>query len=440
LPGTCRRCLEDNLSVSEPAPRPANDRGMEHVATEAGSPAWRRDFSNLWTGLAVSQLGTAISGVALPIIAVTVLQASTLQVAILAVMAPVTAALVSFPAGTFVEFHRKRPVMIAVDLIRLVTMASIPVAAVLHVLEFWQLCAVSAVVSVAGIVFASASQANLVDLVSRENIVECNGRLQSTNWLTLSAGPAVGGWLVSLLTAPGAVAADAVSFIASAVAVWRIRTPEPVPPQRTPSVGKLREATGGLRFAWHDARLRRVLISWVVFAGCVGMTGPVSTVFLLRDRHFTAFEYGMIYGIASVGGFAGSRLTKRAVDRFGIGRTLYWGSVIRAPWYVLIPLAGPGIGGVALCSVSMTGVLIFSALANSAMGSMRQILTPDRLMSRVVTLWSFATSIGKPVFILAGGQLAASFGTRPVLFAVPVVILLSALILPKDNNQRIAEA
>ena len=404
--------------------------------SETESPERQRDFRHLWAGLGVSQLGTAISGVALPIIAITVLHSSTFQVAILAVMRPVTAALISFPAGTFVEFHRKRPVMIAADLIRLITMASIPIAAILHVLAFWQLCAVSVVVTVATIAFSSASQANLVDLVSREHVVERNGQLQSTNWLNLSAGPAIGGWLVSWLTAPGAVAADAVSFVASAVAVWRIRTREPAPPQRTPTVGHLREATEGLEFAWHDAQLRRLLISWVVFAGCVGMTGPINNVFLLRDRHFSPFEYGMIMGIASVGGFAGSRLVKPTVNRLGIARALYWGSVLRAPWYVLIPLAGPGLGGVALCSVSMSGVLIFSALANSAMGSLRQILTPDRLMSRVATLWSFSTAIGQPVFILAGGQLAASFGTRPVLFAVPVVVLLSALILPRDEHPR----
>ncbi|MFK4082533.1 MFS transporter [Kribbella sp. NPDC020789] len=396
-------------------------------------PVWRRDFDNLWSGLAISQLGSAISGVALPIVAVTVLQASTLQVALLAVMAPVTAALISFPAGTFVEFHRKRPVMIAADLARLISLGSIPVTAALGVLTFWQLCVTSVIGAVANIAFSSASQANLVDLVGRDHLVESNGRLQSTNWLTLSVGPALGGWLVSLISATGAVAADALSFIGSAFAIWRIRTPEPAPPPRTESVGRLRQMTEGLHFAWREPRLRKLLISWVVFAGCVGMTGPVNSIFLLREQGFSALQYGLIMAIGSVGGFLGSRLTKPAVDRFGIGRTLYWGSVLRAPWYVLVPLAGSGVGGVVLCSVSMTGVLIFSALANSAMGSLRQIITPDHLMSRVSTLWSFSTAVGQPVFILVGAQLATWFGTRPVLFAVPVVILLSALILPRGE-------
>lgn len=399
---------------------------------------WRRDFSNLWAGLAVSQLGTAISGIALPVVAVTVLQASTLQVALLAVVPPVTAALVSFPAGTFVEFHRKRPMMIAADLSRLVVMGSIPIAALLHLLTVWQLCVVSVIGSVANIAFSSASQANLVDLVGRDHIVESNGRLQSTNWLTLSVGPAIGGGLVGLLSATGAVAADALSFVASAVAVWRIRTPEPAPPKRTRGVGRLRQATEGLEFAWTDRRLKKLLIGWILFAGCVGLTGPVNSIFLLRERHFTAFEYGMIWAVASVGGFVGSRMTKRVVDRFGIGPTLYWGSIFRAPWFVLIPLAGPGIWGVVVCSISTTAVLVFSSVANSAMGSLRQILTPDALMSRVATLWSFSTAVGQPVFILVGGQMAASFGTRPVLFAVPVVILLSALLLPKDATESAA--
>lgn len=403
---------------------------------KASRPAWRHDLGRLWAGLAVSQLGTAISGVALPIVAVTVLHATTLQVAALAVIPPITTALIAFPAGTFVEFRRKRPMMIAADLTRLLTLGSVPVAAMLHLLTLGQLCLVAMIGSVANIVFSSASQANLVDLVGRDHVVEANGRLQSTNWLTLSIGPAIGGGLVSALSAAGAVAADALSFIASAVAVWRIRTPEPAPPAPTDTASRFHQATEGLRFAWGDRRLRRLLLSWVVYAGSAGLTGPLNTIFMLRERHFSALDYGLIMAIGSVGGFIGSRLTKPAVDTFGIGHTMYWGSILRAPWFLLIPLAGTGIAGVAVCALSTAGTLVLSAAANSAMGSLRQILTPDALMSRVATLWSFATTIGQPAFILLGGQLAASWGTRPILFAIPVIIMISAFLLPCDLTDR----
>lgn len=390
-----------------------------------------RDFQRLWSGLAVSQLGSAVGGVALPIVAVNVVHASTFQISVLAAFTAVTTALLAFPMGSYVEFRRKRPVMIAADVARFASLGSIPLAGLVHGLTFAHLCVVAVIDATCGIAFAGAAQAHLKALVSPDRLADANGRLESTNWLRMSVGPSLGGALVGFLSALGTLVIDAVSFLASALAIRLIRQPEPAPPPRDARGSRRSELAGGLRFVWGHAALRRMLISWVCFTGAIALSGPVTTIFYLRDLHFTAFEYGLLMGLPSLGGFFGARLTRRTVARFGPVRALWWASMLRGPWNFLIPLAGPGVLGLIQCGVGFFGLLFFAAMANSTMSSYRQLATPDHLMARVSTLWSFATTVAQPVFILLGGLVATQLGARLTLAVSTALMCGTAFLLPR---------
>ncbi|GAA2759025.1 MFS transporter [Actinopolymorpha rutila] len=392
-----------------------------------------RDFQRLWAGLAVSQLGSAVGGVALPIVAVTDVHASTFQISLLAGFTAITTALLAFPMGNFVEFRRKRPVMITADVARFVSLASVPLAGLSHALTFAQLCVVAVVNATSGIAFGGAAQAHLKALVSTERLVDANGRLESTNWLRMSVGPSLGGALVGLLTALGTLLIDAVSFLASALAIRLIRQPEPAPPVRDSERSRRSELAGGLHFVWGHPALRNMLISWVCFAGAIAMSGPVTTIFYLRELHFTAFQYGLLMGLPSLGGVAGARLTRRMVARFGSVPVLWWASVLRGPWNFLIPLAAPGLIGLVQCAVGFAGLLFFAAMANSTMAGYRQLATPDHLMSRVSTLWVFATTVAQPLFILVGGLTAAQLGSRVTLVVSAVLVCGTAFLLPRHE-------
>jgi MFS family permease len=391
---------------------------------------WRNgDFSRLWAGLAVSQVGSAVGGVAMPIVAVTVLGASTFAVTLLTAVAAATTAVSALPLGRAVEFRRKRPVMVAADLLRFGSLASIPVAYAFDVLTIGQLALVTALNALGMIVFVSASQAHLVNLVGREELPEANGRLQSTNWIALSVGPSAGGALVGLLGAPVTLLVDAVSFLGSALAVWRIRTPEAAPPDREQHSSIRRQATAGIEFIAGHRSLRIQLISWILFAGCVGLSSPLTAVLYLRDLRFTAFEYGLIMGIPSLAGFLGSFLSGRLIGRFGLAPTIKWASLARCPWAFLPPVVMAGSLGVALATVSFAGVLLFSSIANSAMTTYRQKVTPDQLMTRVATAWSLATSVAQPLLIAVGGAVATVLGLRVTLAAAAAMMLVSAMLL-----------
>ncbi|MEV0619388.1 MFS transporter [Nonomuraea sp. NPDC050404] len=394
----------------------------------------RRDFRLLWTGTTVSQLGSAVGMVALPVVAVTVIDASAFQVALLAALTAVTTALLAFPLGTHVEFRRKRPIMITTDVVRCVSLASVPMAAALSVLTFAQLCVIAVVNASCQIAYNAAAQSHLKALVSGPGLVEANSRLESTRWLGISVGPSAAGGLIGVLGPVGALVIDAVSFVFSGLAVRALRTPEPEPPVREPKASRRAELFAGLGFAWRHPALRPMLVSWVMFAGASSMAASVSAVFYLRDLGFDAWQYGLIMGVPSLGGFAGAHLAPRLVARLGSVRALWWASMLRGPWYFLIPLAVPGTPGLLMCGFGFGMVLLFAGAANSTMTSYRQQQTPDELMARVGALWSFATTVTQPLFILLGGLVATWADSRVTLYAAAALMCAAAPLLPRRDR------
>jgi MFS family permease len=402
------------------------------VTTEHLPIRGHSDFRRLWTGRAISQFGSDIGAVALPLIAVTVLHASAFQVTVLAAVAAVSTLLLSFPIGSFVEYRRKRPVLVVADLVRAAALASVPLAALLHRLTFTHLCLIAAINTCCQIAFASASVAHLKALVPADRLVDANSRLEGTTWLSLTVGRSAGGVLVAVLTALGTLLVDAVSFIVSALAVLRLRAPEPSPPQRH-TTNRREDLLAGFTFTRTDPYLRRLLLSWIVFAGASGMSSPVSTVFYLRDLHFTPWQYGLLRGLPSLGGFLGSRVVRASAARWGTTRVLRYASLIRALWFALIPLAPAGVPGLVVAGVAFSGMLFFSSIANSTMSTYRQLRTPDTLQVRVSVLWSFATTLTQPLFILLGGVLATAVGNRPTLLGAAVVMASSTVLLPRRS-------
>ncbi|MEV4572497.1 MFS transporter [Nonomuraea jabiensis] len=393
-----------------------------------------RDFRRLWAGTTVSQLGSAVSMVALPVVAITVLDASAFQVALLSVIQAVTIVVVAFPAGRYIEFRAKRPIMIWSDIARCILLFSIPIAAFSGWLTFAHLC-VAALVNAAGQIASSgAAQAHLKALVPAERLMSANSRLESTRWLSVLVGPSLAGPLIGALSAVGALIVDAVSFVVSAWSIRSLRTPEPQPPAREPSPSRRAELFAGWSFVRGHPVLRRMFASWLVFAGASAMATPLSSLFYLRDLGFTPWQYGLLMGLPSLGGFLGARLAPGMGRRFGLVRGLWWVSLWRGPWYALIPLASPGTAGLLLCGFGFAGVLFFSGLANSTMTTYRQLGTPDHLLARVSTLWIFATNVTQPLFIAFGGLVASTLGTRAGLFLVAAFMCGSGLFLPRRSE------
>lgn len=343
-------------------------------------------------------------------------------------------ALLALPFGSWIEFGRKRPAMIAADLVRFAALASVPAAAALHLLTLTQLYVVSVVQSTAFVAFTAASGAHLKALVDPAGRVVATSRLESTDWICWSICPPLGGLLVGAFGATTAMLVDAVSFLGSALGVRRIRRPEPPPP--VPETPRKRDLSAGWRYLLAHPILRPLFLNAMLFGGGVLLVSPLETVLMLRDLGFAPWAYGLVLGLPCLGGVLGARLAPRLQARFGVHRVLRYGGIARTPWLLAIPFAGPGPAGVALLLVTNFCLLFAAGVFNPAFAAYRLDVTPDGVLARVITAWSISSRTVKPLFIAAGGALAAITDVRTAIGVGGAVCLLSVLLLPRGKRER----
>jgi MFS family permease len=389
-------------------------------------PSLSLDFRRLWAAYAISAIGSGIGYGALPLIAVLVLDVSTFQVSLLAALSAVAGAALALPMGDFIEQRRKRPVMIAADVVRFVALLSVPVAVAFDALTYPQLCVVGVVQAAALIAFTAASGAHLKALVPAEGRAEANSRFESTTWTALSVGPPIGGALVSLVGAPLTLAIDAVSYLLSAIGVRRIREPEPEPVRHQSG----RDLTAGWRYIWRARGLRSLFWNSQLFGGPVMMVAPLLPVLMLRDLHMQPWQYGLVAGLPCLGGVFGAWLAPRLTRRLGLHRMLLVFGVLRTPWLLLLPLATPGVGGFVLLIVAETLLLVAAGAFNPSFSTYRMDVTEDGFMARVFTSWSITSRSVQPAFMAAGGVLAGLTSLRMAMFVAGGLCLISAFVLP----------
>jgi MFS family permease len=388
------------------------------------------DFRRLWGAYAVSELGTALSLGALPLIATLVLHASVLEVSLLAALGGVAGAALALPLGPWIEIRHKRPVMIGADLLRCAALASIPAAAAFGALTYAHLCLVAMVQSVAGIAFQAASGAHLKALVPADQLGTANGKLEATFWTANTAGPPLGGLLIAVLGATTTVALDAASFLLSALGIRRLRGPEPPPPVRTLERHRLAELTAGWRYLLRHRQLRVLWAHMLIFNGCVMATAPLIAVLMLRERGFTPWQYGLMFGIACVGGLLGALLARPLTRRYGGRRVLLAAGVAKALPLVLVPLAPAGPAGLALITLGQFLLVAAAGAYNPTFATYRMQAVEDGYLARVFAAWSISSRLAQPACIAAGGLLAAATSVRAALFVLAGVVVTSAVLLP----------
>jgi predicted MFS family arabinose efflux permease len=388
-----------------------------------------RDFNRLWTAYSISEAGTALSAGALPLIATTVLGSSTLQVSLLAAVSGVVSALIALPFGGFIEHRRKRPVMVAADLARAAATVSIPVAALAGRLGFVQLCVVAVVQAAGTIAFKAASGAHLKALVPADRLTMANGRFESTFWTANGLGTPLGGAMISLFGATVTLAVDAVSFLLSALGIRRLERPEPAPPPRPETRSRWHLFAGWGYIARHRG-LSALFWNSLLFGGTAMMLSPLMTVLMLRELHFAAWQFGLVMGLPCLAGVVGAGLAARFTALVGSRLVLLTTGVLRAPWFLLIPLAGPGTGGMLLVLAAMSGLLFSAGMFNPSFATYRMQAVADDRLARVLTSWSISSRIAQPLCIVAGGLLATVTDLHTALWIGASGCAASAMLLP----------
>ncbi|MET7969229.1 MFS transporter [Micromonospora sp. NPDC005305] len=387
-----------------------------------------RDFRLLWAGQTVSAVGSNVTAVALPLVAVAVLDATTFQVAVLTAAAWLPWLLAGLPAGAWVDRVRRRPVMIAADLVSAALFASVPVAALLDLLTVGQLLVVALGAGLARVFFETADQVYLPTLLRPEQVPEGNARLHATQTASYLVGPGLAGLIAQLAGAVTAVLLDAISFLVSALCLSRIRAVEPRPGRPAGSSSLRREVAEGLRFVIRDPYLRVLTVFGA--ASNIGLTGyqAVLVVFLVRSAGLPAGLVGLLIGLASVGGLVGAALATGLARRLGSARALLVAGALTGPPALLIPLAGPG-GRVGWLVLGGALVSLGVAVGNVVKGSFRQTYTPHGLLGRVTVSMQLLNYGTIPLAALLAGALGAAWGPAGAIRVMTAWLALTPLIL-----------
>ncbi len=387
---------------------------------------WRHpDFLRLWVGQGISIFGTLIGGIALQLTAILFLHAGPAEVAILSVCQFVPPFAVGPFAGVWVDRLPRRPIMIAADLGRFAALGSVPLAAVFGVLVVEQLYVVVVVTSTLGILFNVAYEAYLPTLVSRDRVVEGNSKLSATASVAEVGGFGISGWLVQALTGPGAVLVDTVSFLVSAFAVWRIRTPEPPSPSVHEREHILREAIEGVRIVGGNGVLRTFAITNVLHGFHNGIFSVALLIYLVEDARWSPSLLGLIFAVGGITSLAGAWAATRPVLNRNLGRSILASAAFRALGGFTAPLAGAPsplsttllVGGQVVTDPAWTFFEIQEV-------SLRQAITPDTHLGRVNATMRFVGFGGTLLGTGVAATVGELFGAREALFIAAAVGLL----------------
>ncbi|MFE2268352.1 MFS transporter [Streptomyces lavendulae] len=391
-----------------------------------------RRFGWLWGAYGTSALGTWLAFGAFPLIAVRELHAGPAEVAALSCVGAAVGAAAAVPLGPWVEFRRKRPVLIAMDLVRCAALLTVPAAFALGVLTFVQLLLVSAVVAAADIGFRAASGAYLKSLLPAEDLLVANARFESTAWTATIVGPPLGGAAIGLLGPVATVTADAVSYLLSALGIRAMGGHEP-PPGRREEPGRMRagDLLDGWRYILSDAALRPLFFNTVLFNGLVMASQPLLTVLMLGPLGFAPWQYGLAFAAPSVGGLLGSRLARPLVARFGQHRVLSVSGALRALWPVGLALVGPGTGGLLLVIGVELGLIFCCGVFNPVQATHRLRHTASDRVARTLSAWAVTTKASTALLTAVWGVLGTLLGPRTAIALAGAVLLATPLLLPR---------
>ena len=402
---------------------------------------WQRpDFLWLWSSQTVSQFGSQVSALALPLVAIVVLRESAFEVATLGMVEFLPFLLFALPAGVWVDRLRRRPILIVSDIVRALALASVPVAYWLDGLTIWQLYAVGFVVGVGTVFFDVAYQSFLPTVVARDELSEGNSKLEVSRSAAQIGGPGLAGVLIGVLTAPVAVLADAISFVVSGLLVGRIRSVEREP-TREERRSLLSELWEGLRYVLTHEYVRGMAAAVAIFNFFGNVGGAILLVYLVRDLGMSATTIGLVFGLGNLGFLAGAFVAKRVETRLGVGRTIV-GSMALSPFgLLLVPLATRETAAPLLvASGAIVGFAV--VLYNVSAISLMQAITPDRLLGRMNASRRFVVWGVIPLGSLVGGVLASTIGLRPTLFVGAIgasLAVLPLLFSPVRSLQRVPE-
>ncbi len=378
---------------------------------------WRHpDFMKLWAGQTISLFGTMVTHLALPLTAALTLQATPIQMGILGAAEFAPFLLIGLFAGVWVDRVRRRPILIGADIGRALLLGSIPLGAALGMLRMEYLYVISFLIGILTVCFDVSYQSFLPSLVRREQLVEGNSKLEISRSAAQIAGPGAAGVLIQLLTAPVALVVDSISFLASALFLWRIRAAEPEPARPDQQQNVWRDIGEGLHIVLGNPLLRSLAgctATWNFFSN---LSFAVFVLYVTGELGITPVTLGLVFSVGAPGALIGALIAGRVARRFGLGPAIVGAALLGGFSWATVPLAGgplPLVMAMLIGGQFLGGMM--GVIYNINQVSLRQAITPDRLQGRMNATMRFIVWGTIPIGSLIGGVLGETIGLWPTL-------------------------
>lgn len=406
---------------------------------------WRHPhFLKLWAGRATSMFGSLIGGLAYSLVAILTVHATPAEIAVLNACNLVPGLIAGPWVGVWADRVRHRPLLIAADIGRALSLATIPLAALAGSLTIVQLYLVATVAGVLTMLFDVSFRSYIPVLLGREELIQGNMALKGTDAVTEAGGFATAGILVQIFTAPIAIAFDAVSFLLSALSLAAIRhAPDGRPAAQSHERRRSwHEVAEGARTVWHDP-VMRALTATACAAEIAGQPiGVVIMLFFVHDLHLTPGEMGPLFGIGGVSAFVGAVVCTRVLRRFGTGPAMIGAMYVDSFGLLAVLLAGGPVWlvlfFVGLGQLADGGRAIYEIVGTTLL----QMRAPEGVMARVFATYETLRSAAMLIGMLLGGILGEAIGLRPVLIlalAANMLVPLCLLFSPVRRMRDIAD-
>ncbi|MFJ2609123.1 MFS transporter [Streptomyces sp. NPDC087425] len=413
------------------------------AVSDSGRPVpsslWRdAEFRRLWMGQTASQLGEHTSLVVLPLFAVLTLHAGAGQLGILRAVGQAPILLLSLFVGAWVDRRRTRTTMVLADAGRALVLGAAAMAGLLGALGLPALLVIAFAVGALSVFFDVAYQASLVRLVKRDQLVRGNSALEGSRSTAQIGGPALGGVLVSLLSAPIAAASSALFFALSFLSIRRIRRAESIPDRPEHPARVWQRMREGLRFVVGDAVLRTVCLASAAFQFSFAAMMTVYLLFLPRKLHLSGTVVGLALAAAGPGALLGSLLAARLPSRFGYGAVLVSAAALGDGAFLCVP--GLHASSPVTVPALLAASFVFGTggqLVNVTVMAVRQAVTPDGMQGRAAATITFVGMGLTPLGSLVGGFLTEEWGLRTSLLVTAAGMMLSPVVMALSPLSRL---
>lgn len=410
----------------------------------ADDPFRSSDIRLLFGAQGISSLGSQISHIAFPLIAIDVIHGSNGAIALLELAYLLPFVLFGLPAGALLDRRTRRPVLIATDLARTGLLLVVPICYVFNLLNMSILLVVLFLIGACSLLYDVAHQSYLPALLRGPQLGIANGRLMAMESATGVAGPALAGVTVARLSGPIALVVDAFSFLISALMVQRVRHVEQAPAftaQEVEDRSLLREMREGLGWVWGHPHLRGNALAALIFNFFGGVaSGPLLIAYARRELALPTELIGFVIGAGTAGIVAGTMINAKVVRLFGMGRTLVLGGFILPVMPLGFALLDQSMGVplVAALAIVTQFIAFFGAgLFHVNQVTYRQLITPTRLLGRMNASMKTVMLLGLPLGALIGSLIAENFGLRATLFAGAFGIIFGPLPLLTSGIARV---